>query len=299
MQDNFLKAMSVTLQYEGGYSNDRRDPGGVTLNGIIQRVDDAWRRNHGQRPRPLTPAMNGTAEWNAERNAIYKAQYWDAIRGDELPAGLDLVVFDGAVNSGPYQSIVWLQRALAARGLYHIAIDGHFGEGTRSAIDDCDDYDLLIADICARRLGMLQHLSTWSAFGKGWSRRVTSVKGIGQAWATGSVGPNPVAAHEDGGHAKAYASDVAQPLFDAHQAGTGAVSGASIAGLVQGAQDKLAPLLGTSDFIGKIYVGLTIAGVAVTVGGVAYSFYAARKTAQARRAIDGDVTAEVPEGQPA
>ena len=103
------KCMPIELRYEGGWCNNKRDPGGVTLNGIIQRVDDAWRRNHGQSPRALTPNMNGSAEWNAERDAIYRAQYWNPIRGDEVPDGIALVLFDGAVNSGPFQSIKWLQ----------------------------------------------------------------------------------------------------------------------------------------------------------------------------------------------
>lgn len=294
MRENFEKCMPVVLRYEGGFSNHPRDPGGVTLEGIIQRVYDGFRDRNNRPRRPLSPQMRGTPEWIAERNAIYRTQYWNAIRGDELPSGVDLAVFDGAVNSGPFQSIKWLQRALG-----NVDVDGHLGESTLAALTLCNDHDKLIADMESRRLGMLQSLSTWDAFGKGWQSRVVSVKAIGQAWATGSVGPQPVEAHLERGDAKAYASDVAQPMFDAQQAGTSAVGGTSLAGLVSGAKDQLGMLVGTSDFIDKVYLGLTVLGVVIAVSGVVYAFISSRKSKQAQRAIDGDVMAEVPEGQPA
>jgi lysozyme family protein len=293
MRANFHKCVPVILRYEGGFSNHPRDPGGVTLEGIIQRVYDAYRSRKGLARQALTAAMRGTAAWTSERNEIYRLQYWNAIRGDELPAGVDLVVFDGAVNSGPFQSIKWLQRALG------VTADGHFGEATMNALEACQDYDALIADYSARRLGMLRNLSTWDAFGKGWSARVANCKKIGQAWATGSVGPAPVAVQAAGGGAKAYASDVAQPAFDAQQSNTTAVGATGLAGLIQGAKDQLGMLVGTSDFINNVYMALTIASVVIAIGGFAYAWYAHRKSARAQRAIDGDVTAEVPEGQPA
>lgn len=294
MRENFEKCMPVVLRFEGGFSNHPRDPGGVTLEGIIQRVYDGFRDRSNKPRRALAPQMRNTPEWIAERNAIYRTQYWNAIRGDELPSGVDLAVFDGAVNSGPYQSIKWLQRALG-----NVDVDGHLGESTLAALTLCNDHDALIAEMESRRLGMLKSLSTWDAFGKGWQSRVVSVKAIGQAWATGSVGPAPVEVHLERGDAKAYASDVAQPMFDPQQAGTSAVGGASLSGLVSSAKDQLGMLVGTSDFINKVYIGLTVLGVVIAVSGVVYAFISSRKSKQAQRAIDGDVMAEVPEGQPA
>ena len=37
----------------------------------------------------------------AERDEIYRNEYWNAVNGDRLRAGEDLCVFDFAVNSGP------------------------------------------------------------------------------------------------------------------------------------------------------------------------------------------------------
>lgn len=85
-----------------------------------------------------------------ERDAIYRRQYWDAIKGDKLPAGVDYVVFDGAVNSGPKQSIKWLQRALGSA--YRGQIDGVIGLATFAALEATEDHDALIDRICDRRM---------------------------------------------------------------------------------------------------------------------------------------------------
>lgn len=293
MRENFSRSMPVILAYEGGWSNHPRDPGGVTLEGIIQRVYDAYRKRKGRRVQPLTKAMRYTPAWEAERNEIYKLQYWDAVRGDELPAGLDLVMFDSGIMSGPYQAILWLQRALGLNA------DGHIGEGTLAAIENHPDHDALVADICRRRLGMLQNLSTWDSFGKGWAARVANLKQIGQAWATGSVGPQPVAAHQQRGDAKAYASDVAQPAVDANDAVKASVGSGSIAGVLEGARDTIAPAAYSSEILTKVYTIIVVLCVVASLGALIYSFWSNYKSKKARRAIDGDVLADMPAGAPA
>ncbi|WP_182915323.1 glycoside hydrolase family 108 protein [Rhodopseudomonas palustris] len=299
MRSAFSKCLTVILRYEGGYTNHPRDPGGVTLEGVIQRVYDGYRTRKRLPRRALTPTLRGTPEWIAERDEIYRLQYWNAVRGDELPAGVDLFLFDSAVNSGPYQAIKWLQRGLAAAGVYHGPIDGHLGEGTMAAAHAHPDHDALIADMAARRLGMLQQLSTWTSFGGGWAQRVASAKSIGQAWASGSVGPEPVEVDRHGGGAKAYASDVAQPAVDAGNSVKGGLGGATTAALIDGAKDKLAPLVGTSDLIDHVFTALTLLSVVVGIGALLYALWSAHKTRIAQRAVDGDLVAEVPEGQPA
>ena len=46
---------------------------------------------HGRRDENLT---------DADVAPIYKTNYWNRIRGDDLPSGLDFAAFDWAVNSG-------------------------------------------------------------------------------------------------------------------------------------------------------------------------------------------------------
>jgi lysozyme family protein len=278
---NYSKALKRVLVYEGGYSNDPRDPGGPTNQGIIQRVYDGYRRSKGQ------PTRSVRLMTDAERDDIYRRQYADKIRFDALPSGVDFAVFDAAVNSGPSQATKWLQRAVG------VTADGDLGEATLAAVKAHPDHDALIADMCSRRLGMLQHLSTWGAFGGGWGKRVANVVLTGQAWASGSVGPQPIAVHEDGGDAKAVVSDVALPAVST-EAGvqTGLGGGAGVTA-VQTAQAQLQPLVGTNKTIDLVFMVLTIVGVAIAVGGAGWALYAARERRKAERAWSGEAVGDL------
>jgi lysozyme family protein len=165
---NFAASLELVLKHEGGWANDPYDPGGATMKGVIQRVYDAYRKRNGLARQSVRHISN------AELHEIYKEQYWDAIKGDALPRGVDYCVYDGAVNSGPVQSIKWLQRALGSA--YKGKIDGHIGGLTMGALDDTKDKAALIKAICAKRMSFLQALKHWWRFGKGWSRRVEEVR---------------------------------------------------------------------------------------------------------------------------
>ena len=168
---SFAPALAAVLRHEGGYSNHPDDPGGPTMRGIIQRVYDGYRRGKGLAVRPVREIEED------ELQEIYRRQYWDAIRADELPEGIDYVVFDGAVNSGPGQSVKWLQRALG------LPADGEMGAVTLAAARTAAETApaRLVDDICDRRLAMLKALRTWPVFGRGWGRRVEDVRKAGKA----------------------------------------------------------------------------------------------------------------------
>jgi lysozyme family protein len=139
--------------------NDPRDPGGATMKGITQRVYDAFRHSLGEAPHPVQHISE------AELAAIYEEQYWKAIRGDDLPAGVDYCVFDAAVNSGPIRSAKWLQGVVVTK------MDGHIGLLTLAAARAMPA-ETLINRFCARRLDFLRTLPTWGAFGTGWRNRI-------------------------------------------------------------------------------------------------------------------------------
>ncbi|AOO81673.1 glycoside hydrolase family 108 protein [Bosea vaviloviae] len=272
---NFAAALKRVLVHEGGKVDHPRDPGGRTNQGVIQRVYDGYRARKG-RPKHDVYLMETT-----ERDEIYRAQYWDAVRGDDLPAGIDYVVFDGAVNSGPAQSVKWLQRALGG-----VKVDGEFGEATLAAVAAHPDHDALIAAICARRMAFLKALRNWSTFGRGWTSRVSGVRAIGQAWASGSVGP--VLAHAEGGNAKAtigQAVPAASPAVGDVAIGGGVATG-GLGGALQQAQDALSPLAGNSALIGNIVAALVVTGAVITIGGILYRLWARRKAAAQADALD-------------
>jgi lysozyme family protein len=162
MKRHFEACLVHVLQSEGGFVQHPLDPGGATNLGITWRTLAAWRG------RPVS-AADVRKLGRDEAAAIYRARYWDAVRGDELPAGIDLAVFDIAVNSGPARAVRLLQRALA------VDEDAILGPRTLAAARVADP-GRLIADLTLLRLGFLSRLATWRAFGRGWRARVLAVE---------------------------------------------------------------------------------------------------------------------------
>lgn len=276
------ESLAKVLAHEGGYSNHAKDPGGPTMKGVTQRVYDAYRKGRGLAVRPVKGI---TTE---ELHDIYDRQYWDAVKGDLLPDGVDYVVCDGGVNSGPGRSIMWLQQAL--RPHYTGNIDGVLGMGTLTALKAVNNHDALIDRICDARMNFLRHLSTFKTFGKGWTARVAEVRSIGKAWATGET-PEP-ATFKEGGQAKAVIEDAkpapsTAPADAAMGAGTG---GLGVSGTLQGLQDQLSPLSYASEWITKIVVILALVSALLLFGGAAYRWWTNRKARHLTEAL-GAVTA--------
>ena len=162
MKENFDKAFAKLIRHEGGYVSHSADPGGRTNLGVTQRVWEEWVGHSVDEKtmRGLTPEMV---------KPLYKRKYWDKIRGDDLPAGVDYCVFDAAVNSGTGRAIKWLQQSVGVQQ------DGLIGPKTLSAVKSSDS-QLLVVRYNAIRLTFLQDLPTWGTFGRGWGRRVAEVE---------------------------------------------------------------------------------------------------------------------------
>lgn len=278
----FDRALPHVLIHEGGKVDHPKDPGGRTNKGITQRVYNAWRAKSN------LPIRDVYSIDQMEVEAIYRFQYWDAVMGDALPEGVGYVVFDGAVNSGPKQSIKWLQRALGS--LYTGKIDGVMGTVTLQAVKACEDHDELIARIIDRRESFLKALKTWSTFGKGWSRRIAQVEQTGQAWASGSVGPEPTYV---GGAEKATIDDAktAPGKAVADGATGGGIGAGGIAIVLEQTKDALTPYSVAGGWISNLVVGLIIAGAVLAVGGYAYRWWASKKKAALDDALDPDPVA--------
>ena len=166
MKENFDAALKALLKHEGGYVNHPADPGGMTNLGVTKRVWEEW-VGHAvdeQTMRNLTPDLVAP---------LYKKRYWDAVRADDLPSGVDFVVFDCAVNSGVGRASKFLQQAAG------VTDDGKIGPGTLQAVMAKDPKELVDA-FCDKRQAFLEALPTFATFGKGWSRRVAEVREQGE-----------------------------------------------------------------------------------------------------------------------
>jgi lysozyme family protein len=164
MQSNFELCLKLMLAHEGGYVNHPQDPGGMTNLGVTKRVWEEW-VGHEVDEKQMRALTSETVA------PLYKRNYGDAVRADDLVDGVDYCVFDVAVNSGPGRAIKFLQSCVG------VTADGGFGPATLSAVNKAqEDPKRLIELYSARRLEFLQSLKTFETFGKGWSRRVTEVK---------------------------------------------------------------------------------------------------------------------------
>jgi lysozyme family protein len=169
MQRNFERSLSAVLAHEGGYVDHPKDPGGATNMGITHKTLALWRK---VTPYWDLPKSEIKALKRSEAAAIYRANYWDKIKGDDLPSGLDYAVMDYAVNSGPGRAAKALQRLVGA------AEDGQIGPDTlrKVAAVHPDNLASLIIAYCDGRMTFLKGLPTFGTFGKGWTSRVTGVR---------------------------------------------------------------------------------------------------------------------------
>lgn len=162
MKENWEEALAHVLKYEGGYVNHPADPGGMTNLGVTKRVWEEWigKPATEQDMRSLTPEMVAP---------LYKKRYWNAIRGDELPSGVDFCVFDCAVNAGPGRAARFLQQAVG------VTADGAIGPMTLRAVATQDPKEV-ISKFCDLREQHFKSLPTFATFGKGWMNRLGSVE---------------------------------------------------------------------------------------------------------------------------
>ncbi len=172
-KDNLDACLAVTLPHEGGGSDHPKDPGGATMKGITLAT---FRRYV---PGATKADLRGiTPEWVS---MIYRHGYWEPVRGDDLPAGVDLATFDFGVNSGPGRAAKHLQAVVG------VAQDGRIGKMTVEAVRHEDATEVVKA-LCARRLGFVRGLKTFGTFGRGWSRRIADVEANGVAMALQGYG---------------------------------------------------------------------------------------------------------------
>ncbi len=145
------------------FSNDRHDPGGQTMCGIIQREYDSYRKRHGL---VVQDVRNLTRE---EGRDIYTNEYWKP-HCSSLQAGLDLSFFDASVNEGCHGATKLLQHALS------ITVDGLWGSQTAVAVSIIHDVPGIIRRFAELRENFYRSLTTFRYFGDDWIRRTREIK---------------------------------------------------------------------------------------------------------------------------
>lgn len=231
MLTNYAKALPLVLKHEGGFVNHPRDPGGATNKGVtIGTLKRLGIDVDGDGDSDIVDLRN-LRQSDVER--VYKLFYWDAVKADQLPSGVDYAVFDFGVNSGPARAAKHLQKVVGA------AQDGDIGPKTLALVARADPQDVVTA-LQDSRLRFLRGLKTWGTFGKGWSRRVAEVRAVALAMAENGehVRETPVSVTRPAPHVNAEApnrpaqsaSPAAQPS-PAKEAGKAAAGGLAGGGL--------------------------------------------------------------------
>jgi len=154
---NFPAALAFTLSREGGWSDDPGDRGGATNQGITLAT---YRDALGQ---PGLTVDDLRAMTDEQRDRIYLMNYWNAVRGDDLPSGIDLAVFDFAVNAGPATAAKALQRIVS------VTQDGIIGPETLAAAQAIVPEQAVMA-LCVDRITYYQSLGK-PEFLSGWENR--------------------------------------------------------------------------------------------------------------------------------
>jgi lysozyme family protein len=231
----FTRCVAEVLRHEGGFVDHPRDPGGATNYGITRQTLSRWRGRE-------VSVDEVRALTEAEAREIYLARYWNVMRCDELPAGLDLAVLDYGVNAGPARAARALQRLVGA------TVDGVIGRETIAAVLRADRAATIDA-LCDQRLAWLRTLDTWETFGRGWTRRVEAVREAAQAMARRGL-PLAEAAQTDTVRASA----------------TAVTAVAAVAAAVQEVLPAVEALVPLVERIGA--VGLIVVAAALVVAGV-------------------------------
>jgi lysozyme family protein len=161
MADTFDICLAFTLREEGGYVDDPADPGGATNMGITLATYRQWSDNPDLGPAQVQEMTERTAR------AIYRSLYWNPLRADALPAGVDLSVFDMGVNAGIWGSAKILQRALGFTGE---EVDGCIGPETLGAAAKFDARTL-VNDLAERQTAYYRSLFDFPTFGTAWLNR--------------------------------------------------------------------------------------------------------------------------------
>lgn len=249
MKENFSRSFTAVLKEEGGFSNHPKDPGGATMRGVTQRVYDAYRINKGEYKQSVRQISD------MEVRDIFKRQYWDAVRADDLPSGVDYAVFDFAINSGPARAVKELQRILGETQ------DGVIGQRTLAAAARYQDKQNLVDAYQDRRLAFVRSLSGHATFGKGWESRIKRVRTLAKEMVRGHVSTKTLE-QDQVTHISAKADPSSVSLTKTSEGKAGALAGVGVAGsAITDAAAQISVIKDYAPALQWVFIALTLAGV--------------------------------------
>ncbi|HEY2345974.1 MAG TPA: glycosyl hydrolase 108 family protein [Xanthomonadaceae bacterium] len=171
----FDTCLPVILRNEGGFVDDPHDPGGATNLGITLNTLSTWEGHTASIEEVKALTKDSVAP-------IYQALYWNVARCGDCPPGVDLMVFDEAVNQGPGRAIRSLQQALG------VTADGSFGPRTLASLDKADPATTIkaMAAICE---AYYRSLTNFPRYGHGWLNRLRTTTATALAMVAAAVAP--------------------------------------------------------------------------------------------------------------
>ena len=165
MKDNWEKSCDKVLESEGGYQLTTLvgDLGGQTYAGIARNPNPHWEG--------WELIDKGETPPKEIVRSFYKANFWDKVRGDELPAGIDYLIYDFAVNAGVGRAVKTLQSAVGTNP------DGVIGPATLAAVKSSTDLVEKFSNAKeAFYKGIVERKPDQARFIKGWLNRVEHVQ---------------------------------------------------------------------------------------------------------------------------
>lgn len=159
---NYDEAFNRVIGHEGKYQCDRNDRGNWT-SGIVGRGQlKGTKYGISAMSYPSLDIKNLTL---TQAKDIYRKDFWQRVKGDELHFALAYQLFDSAVNHGIGNAIRFLQRAVG------VIDDGQVGSITLGAINRMPVNDILKL-FNAERIEFSTRISTFGRYGSGWMNRV-------------------------------------------------------------------------------------------------------------------------------
>ena len=173
--ERFQYAIRVVLEHEGGLSNDKADPGGITRYGISLRFIKAEKLDiNGDGIISKDDIIDLT---KVKADTIYYKYFWNKYRFNEIYNEIIATkAFDMAVNSGPSQSTKLLKKAINKVISEPLSIDSTLDDETIDIINNIDCERLHRAMIAVEKdfyLQLIKEHPAFVEFKNGWLKRAS------------------------------------------------------------------------------------------------------------------------------